>query len=142
MADQIDLLPDAPIDPSGLLAANLDAIPAHRWAHGLVQLIEVQEAVFVRLGYAPDEAFRLARAGVVALAEFGGGRAWYLPRGDDLHIATRDAEIWRVANRRNIGALAVEHGLTERQIWRICSQQRKLHVNKMQGRLFEDEGAK
>lgn len=139
MADQIDLLPDEPIDPHKLLAANLDNIPTHRWAHGLVQLIEVQEATFVRLGLPRDEAFQLARAGVVAIAEFGGGRAWYLPRGDDLHIALRDAEIWRRANRRNIGELAAEHGLTERQIWRICSQQRKLHVNKMQGRLFDEE---
>lgn len=138
MSEQADLLPDEPIDPRGLLAANLDDIPAHRWAQGLVQLIEVQEAVFVRLGYASDEAFRLARAGVVAIAEFGGGRDWYLPRGDDLHAAMRDAEIWRRANRRNIGALAAEHGLTERQIWRICNQQRKLHRDKMQGRLFED----
>lgn len=138
MSNQDDLLLDCHIDPKGLLDANLDDVPAHRWAHGLVQLIEVQEAVFVRLGYPRDEAFVLARSGVLAIAEFGGGRDWYLPRGDDLRIALRDAEIWRRATRRNIGALAVEHGLTERQIWRICSQQRKLHVNKMQGRLFED----
>ena len=52
--------------------------------------------------------------------------------------ALRDAEIYRRAHRGNILTLASEYGLTERHIWRICRQQRKLHLEKIQGRLFED----
>lgn len=142
MADQLDMLPDAPIDPKGLLAADLDDVPQEAWAQGLVQLIEVQEAAFVRLGMEASEAFRLARAGVVAIAEFQGGRGWYLPRGDALANALRDAEIYRRANRSNIQQLAAEYGFTDQHIWRICRRQRKLHLRKVQGQLFEDEGTR
>ncbi|KAF1692742.1 transcriptional regulator [Pseudoxanthomonas jiangsuensis] len=138
MSEQPDLLPDAPIDPTGLLQADLDAVPAGRWPEFLVRLVEVQEAVFVRLGHDKPEAFRLARAAVLAMSSYFGGRQWYMPQGDALQAALRDAEIYRRAHRGNILTLASEYGLTERHIWRICRQQRKLHLDKIQGRLFED----
>ena len=53
-------------------------------------------------------------------------------------VDLRDAEIDCWAHRGNIRALASEFELTERHIWRICRQQRKLHLDEIQGRLFED----
>ncbi|HMM25707.1 MAG TPA: hypothetical protein PKA36_13025, partial [Pseudoxanthomonas mexicana] len=49
-----------------LTDADLDALPKERWPRDLVAAIEVQEAAFQRLGYDEDEAFKLARAGVLA----------------------------------------------------------------------------
>ena len=118
--------------------ADLDALPKERWPRDLVAAIEVQEAAFQRLGYGEDDAFKLARAGVLALAEYGGGRHWYLPRGDTLLVAIRDAEIYRRAHRGNIATLATEFKLTERHIWRICRQQYALHIRKIQPALFDE----
>lgn len=138
MSDQGDLLPDVPIDPSRIHDADLDNVPASRWAQGITHMIEVQGAEFRHMGYAPDEAFRLARAAVLALSRYFGGRQWYMPRGDALLIALRDSEIYQRARRGNIPALAGEFGLTEIHVWKICRQQRKLHLDKAQGRLFEE----
>ncbi len=135
--EQIDLLE---LDEASLAMQpddTLDDIPQEAWAKDLVQLIEVQELAFTKAGIDPAQAFRLARVGVLAQAEYHGGRQFYLPRGDRLHIALRDAEIYRRANRRNIRALAQEYGLIDSQIWRICRQQHKLHLRKVQGQLFE-----
>jgi len=132
MTEQQELMPNLPIDPAGLLSANLDGVPKERWPQELVHAIEVLEAVYLRAGKSEAEAFELARAGIVALAEYRGGRQWYLPRGDALTVALRDAAIYRRARRDNIAALAEECGLTERSIWRIVSQQYALHRRKIQ----------
>ena len=131
MTTQPDLLPDAPIDAQRLMEANLDDVPKEKWARGLVEAIEVQEAEFIRLGYAQDQAFRLARHGVLALSQYWGGRYRYLPRGDDLVTALRDAEIYRRHNGRNTQDLATEFKLTDRSVWRICRQQYHLHQRKL-----------
>lgn len=140
MTMQSDLL-GIPTDVD-LANGALDTVPAAKWAQGLVQLIEVQEATFQRLGVNDVDAFRLARAATLAIAEFHGGRQWYLPRGDDLVTALRDAEIYRRARRGNIQELAREHGLTDQHIWRIVRQQRALHIQRVQGDLFNEEGEK
>lgn len=133
---QPDLLPSQPLDAQGLFAAALDDIPKARWPQELVRGIEVIENVYKLAGLADDEAFRLARAAMLALADYGGGRDWYLPRGDALQTALRDAEIYRLARRDNIQQLAEAHGLTPRHVWRILSQQYKLHRAKLQLPLF------
>lgn len=132
MTQQPELMPDLPIDPTGLMAAVLDDVPKDRWPRDLVSAIEVMEAAFQRAGYAEDVAFDLARTGVVALADYRGGRQWYLPRGDALTIALRDAGIYRRSRRGNIADLATEFGLTERHVWRIIRQQYALHRRKIQ----------
>lgn len=123
---------------AALPAEALDALPKERWPRDLVAAIEVQEDAFQRLGCSEEEAFKLARAGVLALAEYGGGRDWYLPRGDAVVTAVRDAEIYRRAKRGNIQVLAAEFGLTERHVWRVLSQQYALHRRKLQLPLFPD----
>lgn len=139
MVDQHELMPNLSIDAKGLMAADLDDLPKERWPRELVRAIEVVESAYIELGYAEDVAFELARAGMVALAEFGGGRQWYLPRGDALQTALRDAHIYRRARRGNIPALAAEFRLTERHLYRILRQQYHMHRNKAQLQLFEGE---
>jgi len=139
MTEQLDMMP-APSeeDLTGLIGRDLDNVPEDRWAQTLTDMVRVIEARYRRQGRSEDEAFALARDGVMELAEYFGARMWYLPRGDRLRIALRDAEIYRLARRGNVRELADEHDLSEPQVYRIIRQQKRLHLSKIQGRLFED----
>lgn len=141
MAEQADLMPQpTPEDLAGLSQRDLVDVPAGKWARSLVEFIEQIELTYVRDGVPAGDAFRLASLAVRSIAEHSGGRQFYLPRGDDLLTALRHADIFHRATRANIEALAAEHGLTVSQIYRICRQQRALHIRKTQGRLFDDKG--
>lgn len=138
--EQRALIPGPDTDElQSLSRRDLDGVPAHKWAKNLVEFIEQIELVYKRDGMSADEAFRLASLAVRAIAELRGGRQFYLPVGTALLAALRDADIYRRANRSNIELLASDHGLTVSQIYRICRQQRALHVRKTQGQLFDDK---
>jgi len=140
MPEQRALIPEPTTDELGSLAQrDVADVPADKWARSLVEFVEQIQATFERSGMADDDAFRLASQAVRAIAEFRGGRQFYLPRGDTLVTALRDAEIYHRANRSNIETLAAEYGLTVSQIYRIGRQQRALHLRKVQGRLFDDD---
>ncbi len=140
MVDQKQLLREPDNDELERLSQlDLDEVPPDKWARNLVEMIEVMSAAYRRDGLPEHKASRLASMGVLAIAEHHGGRQFYLPRGDTLLTALRDADIYRRANRGNIETLAAEHGLTVSQIYRICRLQRALHIGKVQGRLFEEK---
>lgn len=140
--EQRALLPDATADELQTLSQlDVGGVPPDKWARNLVEFLEQVELTYKRDGMSSDEAFRLASLAVRSLAEYHGGSQFYLPRGDDLLTALRHAEIYHRANRDNIQLLANEYELTDRQIYRICSQQRALYVRKSQGRLFDKEGS-
>lgn len=132
-----DLFQDTPMDARILDAG--DDIPTESWAKTLVRVIEVQEAAFKRAGKDDEEAFKLARIATLALAQYMGGASLYIPRGDTLEMAVRDAAIFRDAFRGNVPDLAQRYKLTHRHIWRILNRQQKLHIRKLQRELF-DEG--
>lgn len=138
MTEQPALLPEEPFDPSQMLPEGLSDVPMSRWPKELVRGLEVIEGVFKLGGMADEEAFHFAAAAMLALADYNGGRDWYLPRGDALKTALRDAKIYRMAHANNIFTLADEHGITPRHIWRIIHQQRALHIRKIQLPLFPD----
>lgn len=140
MTDEAEMFPDAPIDPQGLLAADLAEVPKERWPRELVRAIEVIESAMKLAGYDDVEAFTIAQTAILAMADYNGGRQLYFPRGDALKIALRDATIYRRAHRGNVRALSEEFGLSDRHIWRIVSQQLRLHRRKIQMPLF-GEGA-
>lgn len=138
--DQQDLIgPPDEAELDRILDSNVDDVPEDRWARTLARLVEVLFARYRRNGMAPEDAGKLANATVIEIAHYFGGRPVYLPRGDRLKIALRDAEIFRRARRGNIEALADEFGLNVIQIYRIIRQQKALHIAKVQGRLFEEE---
>lgn len=139
MPEQGALMPEPGVEElEGLSQLDVSDVPTEKWARGLVEFIEQIEAAYVRAGLPEDQAFELASLGVRTIAEYRGGRQFYLPRGDALLTALRDADIFRRANRGNIERLAADNGLTVSQIYRICRQQRALHIRKTQGRLFQD----
>ena len=134
--EQLDLLGM----PSGDAAAELVEkgamdLPEETWGPTLAAMVAVLTTALQRQGIPEDEAPRLAAAGVLAQAEYAGGRMMYLPRGDRLKIALRDYQIWQRAKRGNIQALADEYGLSDIHIYRICKQQRELFIARRQGRL-------
>lgn len=137
MSEQLDMvgLPSA-ADALSMIGKDLGELPESKWAPLLASLVSVLEALYRRQGKDEDSAFQQASDSVMAIAEYFGGRVVYLPRGDKLKAALRDAEIYRRSHRGNIEALAEEHGLTVIHIYRICRQQKALHLRKIQGRLF------
>lgn len=140
MTEQCDLLGGVSAeDLQQLLEADADLPEAQRrWAPMLVDLVRVIEAAHVRRGMEAEAAFTAALEAVKAVAEYFGGRPLYIPRGDRLLAALRDAEIFRRAKGGNFDQLAVEYGLSTLQVYRIVRQQRALHLRKIQGRLFGD----
>lgn len=111
-------------------------VPDGKWPTMLAEFIDVLRDTFVRRGMSAEDADQLARAGVLALSEYLGGRYFYLSRGDRVRAALRDDEVWREFNGRNIAELAARHGLTERQVYRAIAEQRAMRVKRRQGQLF------
>jgi len=137
MSEQTDML-GLPADAADRQALadrvdDGDDVADPKWAPFLVEMIQVLESSYLRKGMAAVAAFDLARGSVLEIAAHLGGRVAYLPRGDRIRIALRDAEIYRRCNGRNHEALAIEHAMSTIHIYRICKQQRRLHVGKMQG---------
>ena len=135
-ADDLFGLPDDEEMRKAILASDSGDKDASKWAKTLVEYVQVLERLYVRQGKAEAESFKLAAASVLELAEFRGGRAEYLPRGDAIRTALKHAEIYRRCNGRNQQALADEFGMTTIQVYRIYRQQRALHMNKIQPKLF------
>ena len=124
-----------------LIERGAEDLPEDRWAPMLASMVAVLTTTYRRLGLEDEKAAKLAIAGVLAQAEYVGGRMFYLPRGERLRLALRDAEIFHRARSGNIQALAAEFGVTDIQVYRICRQQKKLHLAKVQGRFnFERKG--
>lgn len=122
-----------------LVGRDLADIPESKWAPLLAQLVGVLEAMYRRQGRGEDAALRLACDSVLAIAEYAGGRVMYLPRGDRLRTAVRDAEIHsRWSRGVTIEQLAADYRLSDIHVYRIIGQQRALHLRKIQGRLFGD----
>ena len=133
---QPDLLPDD--DIFGLLdQVGNEHLPKDRWPQTLADMVDVLVAVSKRQGMDEGTAFTGARQAVAAIAHYLGGRPIYLPKGDEIKRALRDEEIYRVANRDNIDAIAQQYGFSRRAIEKIVARQTALHRRKLQGRLFE-----
>lgn len=131
--------------PTGLAAAALTEdstakVSEENWAPLLAAMVAVLAATHRRLGFDDAQAAKMATSGVLAIAEYLGGRTAYLPRGDRLRKALRDAEIYHRARRGNIRKLAEEYRLSDLQIYRIVREQKELHLAKVQGRLNFGEG--
>lgn len=140
MTEQHDLLGETSPEQLQAILEDDSTLPEsqRRWAPMLVDMLRVIEATHVRRGMLADDAFSASLDAVTALAEYFGGRPVYIPRGDRLMTALRDAEIFRRAKAGNYEQLAEEHGLTVLHIYRVVREQKQLHLRKMQGRLFND----
>lgn len=125
----------------GLIGGDLSDVSDAKWAPTLASMVQVLEAHHRRQGRPDTEAFDLACQAVLVLAEYFGARVWYLPRGDRLRKALRDARIhWQWQRKMQIEEIATEHRVSVIHVYRIIDQQRRLHLGKTQPSLFHKEG--
>lgn len=120
-------------DPLALIGSDLADVPDSKWAPTLACMVQVLEAHHRRQGVSERTAFDLASQSVLVLAEYFGARVWYLPRGDRLRKALRDAQIhWQWQRSQPIPEIASEHRLSDIHVYRIIEQQRRLYLSKIQ----------
>lgn len=110
-----------------------------RWPQRLVELFELHRAFNLRRGMDPDRAAVDAAERVVLIAEYLGGRPVYLPRGDAIRRAVRDATIY-ASQGVPVEELARRHGMAVASVYEILEEQRRMFVDRMQGKLFEESG--
>ncbi|MDO0944636.1 Mor transcription activator family protein [Chromohalobacter israelensis] len=122
--------------PEDALERMLDPEILRKWPQGLADMLTVIESAHRRAGD-DDETSRLrAFRAVRALAQFAGGRSFYVPKGERLDRALRDREIWEQFDGGNVSALAAWTKLTEAQIYSILAEQRRMARERIQPRLF------
>lgn len=140
MNSQSDLLQDASAEDLQRMLDEDTALPdsQRRWPQDLAAILRLIEATLVRRGMAKGPAFAAAAEAALEISSYGGGRPVYIPVGQRLKLALRDAEIWRRFTGRNHHELAQEFGLTVVTIYEVLREQRALHMRKLQGHLFED----
>jgi Mor family transcriptional regulator len=133
-----DLFASDVVDPLDVIErAGSAGVTEDMWPPLLSGMLRVLEAVNRRKGMDEKAAFDHARDDVVALSEYFGARMVYLPKGERLRLALRDAEIWRSFTGRNARDLAEKYQLSEPHLYQVLAQQRSLNLKRFQGRLFE-----
>lgn len=117
-----------------LSKAGAGEIPDCRWPAELLRMVVTLTDTWQRAGVDLDEAVKRAREGVSAIAWSQGGRPVYLPTGESLKRAIRDASIWAEYHYRpgDIQVLREKHGLkTDRAVYAIIAKQRKFWRDKV-----------
>lgn len=131
------------LDPDKVLA-NLSAPGvARRWEGSLREMVEIAEAALRQSMGDNDKVADLARRVVFGICDTMGGAVIYLPRGELLKKAMRDAEIYREWHDLNAhpADLARKYRLANQTIYDIIARQRQLHRRQMPDLFgFDDQG--
>lgn len=123
------------------LIDRLDDIPddelKKNWPGTLRDLVDVISAELHRQGIEPAQAGMLARKVAAAQAGHMGGRGYYLPVGESLFTELRNNEIFsRWSQGEKIETLRRHYQMSETQIYSVIRNQRRLHQERTQPRLF------
>ncbi|EFV2006140.1 Mor transcription activator family protein [Escherichia coli] len=123
------------------LIDRLDDIPddelKKNWPGTLRDLVDVISAELHRQGIEPAQAGMLARKVAAAQAGYMGGRGYYLPVGESLFTELRNNEIFsRWSQGEKIETLRRHYQMPETQIYSVIRNQRRLHQERTQPRLF------
>lgn len=120
----------------GALFDHLDQIPSveleNRWPSLLVEVIDVMQAELLRQNFAADKAKTTASKLVGVMAHYFGGKSFYLPAGDKIKEALRDAQIYQEFNGKNVPELIKKYRLSESTIYAILRNQRTLQRKRHQ----------
>ena len=126
-----ELFPDDidQLDAKKVLANMQDPAVLSRWEGSLREMVEIAEAKLLVEIKPGMEAAELARHVVFAICSVMGGKVVYLPRGDALKRALRDAGIYRdwKDNSIPIPDLVTKYDLANQTIYDIIRRQRALH---------------
>jgi Mor family transcriptional regulator len=122
-----------------LISEHADVLRSeHAWPHTLAELVEVMSnRLRAAHGYDDEESNQVARDLVMLLGKHLGGRMTYLPKGDQLRRAIRDAQIYHEFNGVNHNELAARFQLSSVSIYSIVQKQKQLLIEKVQPSLFE-----
>ena len=104
----------------------------NRWPSLLVEVIEVMQAELLRQNFAEDKAKKTASKLVGVMAHYFGGKSFYLPAGDKIKEALRDAQIYQEFNGKNVPELIKKYRLSESTIYAILRNQRTLQRKRHQ----------
>ncbi|EEC8032152.1 transcriptional regulator, partial [Escherichia coli] len=123
------------------LIDRLDDIPddelKKNWPGTQRDLVDVISAELHRQGIEPAQAGMLARKVAAAQAGYMGGRGYYLPVGESLFTELRNNEIFsRWSQGEKIETLRRHYQMSETQIYSVIRNQRRLHQERTQPRLF------
>ncbi len=139
MTGQAEMFDPTAADAIDLIAHLGDQIPAkHLWPAYLADVFAINEAYNRRRQMDEMAAALDARDRSILLADYIGGRQFYLPTGETLKTALRDAIIYREFKGHNHNALAEKYGVTPTRIYQICAEQRRLFIRERQGKLFNE----
>lgn len=120
----------------GALFDKLDDIPdaelQDAWSGVLLDLIAVIRAELKRQGKSDD---KLADKLVGVIANYMGGRALYLPRGERIQEVLRDYQIYDEFDGKNHRTLAQRYNLSEPHIYAIIRKQLALRRRRYQREL-------
>ena len=126
-----DLFADTPLTPD-LLDRLDDPDIAHQWEGTLADLLACSDAALKRTGLDESQAHKLAQVVVLAMADYMGGRALYLPRGHALKTALRHAQIYREFTGNNIPWLVRRYKISEQMVYNIIRRQRAIQQARCQ----------
>lgn len=117
------------LDAKKVLAYMQDPTVLARWEGSLKEMVEIAEAKLLAVLKPTSTAPELARHVVFAICSTMGGGVIYLPRGDALKRAMRDASIYRDWKESNIqpADLVRKYSLANQTIYDIIAKQRVLH---------------
>jgi Mor family transcriptional regulator len=117
------------LDANKVLANMQDPTVLARWEGSLKEMVEIAEAKLLAVLKPTSTAPELARHVVFAICSTMGGGVIYLPRGDALKRAMRDASIYRDWKESNIqpADLVRKYSLANQTIYDIIAKQRALH---------------
>lgn len=148
-ADPFGALPDAAesladpdtLDLFGDARAERLVDDLGRWPAQLTEMTALLQAELEQGGLGEPDARRLACRQICRFVDEYGGSHPYIPKGDAIRRALRDLRIWgehdgTVDGPRGIRALSREYRLSEVTVYAILRAQRRLHVQRVQGRLF------
>jgi Mor family transcriptional regulator len=117
------------LDPAKVLAHMADPTVLARWEGTIREMVEIAEAKLLdEMGDDPRVP-ELSRHVVFAICDTLGGSVVYLPRGDTLRKAMRDAAIFHEWGKKGAqpADLARKYRLASQTIYDIIARQRALH---------------
>lgn len=129
-------------DENNNILANLDNDALHiksNWPGDLVELSDVIRQQLKREGVEDEQIYRQMDRVLLAMSFLGGGRGYYLPKGDRIKNAVRDKRIYDSFNGSNIHELVRKFALSEQKIYNVIREQRALHLRRVQHNLFSDQ---
>lgn len=97
----------------------------NKWPGRLVEIFDVVNSCVKRNGVEKEKSSSLSEAIVSEIAQLFGGMQFYLPTGNKLKLALRDARIFTEFTGDNTAELARKYNLSQANIYLILKKQRE-----------------